>query len=404
MCSVGDENFETEEEKCMPAGGKITLANTKCNKCRENDPIVVLRSKDAYCEACFLAGATHKFKALLGKHKLIRPNDKVLIHHQIGHPSTALLHFLRCGLDLTTHKKLRFDVIFVYVEDNSQFTVDYRKEVLKKIENEIKLFKFVIKFVSFNDYIVNNNKLGDIVDNPDNLTLNEDDKININNIFVSKLNKTNKNDILHIKKRNLLIEIAKNLNCKFILTPEISSDIASQLLGEISLGRGSHVPIDTGFCDDRNQDVKILRPLRLFDMKELAFYNKLNSLDPISIKQTEINPYSSVQDLMKKFVNDLQVNYPATVTTIMKTGDKLAINDNGKQKCQLCMGPILNSNEELSSAESTSFSHWVSTQKPDNSKEKSRQEKYDSILKHYKVSENNNYCYSCKKIEGSIKS
>lgn len=71
-------------------------------------------------------------------------------------------------------------------------------------------------------------------------------------------------------------------------------------------------------------------------MKELAFYNQLNNLVPISVKQSQVNPYSSVQDLMKKFVSELQVNYPATVTTIMKTGDKLALTCEDNQKCKLC--------------------------------------------------------------------
>lgn len=118
MCSVGDDHFETEETKCMPAKEKLTSLDAKCNKCREEPPVVLLRSKDVYCKSCFLSGTNHKFKALLGKHKLIRAGDRVLVHHKLGHPSTALLHFLRTGLDLNTPKKLRFDVTVVYIEGN----------------------------------------------------------------------------------------------------------------------------------------------------------------------------------------------------------------------------------------------------------------------------------------------
>lgn len=78
--------------------------------------MVLLRGKDAYCKNCFLIGCNHKFKALLGKSKLIRPNDNVMISYEIGHPSTALLHLIRTGLDLDTPKKLRFTPIFVYLE------------------------------------------------------------------------------------------------------------------------------------------------------------------------------------------------------------------------------------------------------------------------------------------------
>lgn len=82
---------------------------------------MVLRNKDAYCKECFLHGTTHKFKAQLGKSKLIRPLDKVLIHYRIGHAGTALLHFLRSGLDLDTPKKLRFEPIILFVYGNNTY-------------------------------------------------------------------------------------------------------------------------------------------------------------------------------------------------------------------------------------------------------------------------------------------
>lgn len=79
---------------------------------------MVLRKKDAYCKECFLIGTTHKFKAQLGKSKLIRPLDRVLVYHKVGHAGTALLHLLRAGLDLNTPKKIRFEPIIIFVDGN----------------------------------------------------------------------------------------------------------------------------------------------------------------------------------------------------------------------------------------------------------------------------------------------
>lgn len=94
----------------------IHRLESKCNKCREEIPCVVLRGKDAYCRRCFLSGTIHKFKSLLGKHHLIRPQDCVLVLHETGYASGALLHFLRSGLDLDTPKKLRLNPIFLFVD------------------------------------------------------------------------------------------------------------------------------------------------------------------------------------------------------------------------------------------------------------------------------------------------
>lgn len=90
-----------------------------------------------------------------------------------------------------------------------------------------------------------------------------------------------------------------------------------------------------GFCDKRNKEVKILRPLRTFELKELVFYNMFHKLEPISINQSEDNPYDSVQDLMLKFVNDLKTSFPATVSTILKTSDKIAVHEAGVS-CKVC--------------------------------------------------------------------
>lgn len=91
-----------------------------------------------------------------------------------------------------------------------------------------------------------------------------------------------------------------------------------------------------GFCDDRDGTVKILRPLRQFDIKELAYYNTFNNLNPIVVSETKIDQFSSVQDLTSRFVRDLQKNFPATISTVVRTGDKLIIDKNDLKKCDLC--------------------------------------------------------------------
>lgn len=72
-------------------------------------------------------------------------------------------------------------------------------------------------------------------------------------------------------------------------------------------------------------------------MKEIALYNVLHGLEPVSVRQPEVNQYSSIQALMKQFINDLQENYPATVATVVRTGDKLALDQSKiAGKCKLC--------------------------------------------------------------------
>lgn len=99
----------------------VFRSESKCGKCRIETPQVVLSGQYPYCKNCFLAGTVHKFKALVGKNRVVKPNETVLVYHRAGHSSTALLHFLRSGLNLTTPKRIRFNVIVLFIEGKELF-------------------------------------------------------------------------------------------------------------------------------------------------------------------------------------------------------------------------------------------------------------------------------------------
>ena len=65
---------------------------------------------------CFLAYFIHKFRSTIGKSKQIHPGDRILVGLSGGTSSTALLHLIKEGLQETSHKKLRFDPVFLYVD------------------------------------------------------------------------------------------------------------------------------------------------------------------------------------------------------------------------------------------------------------------------------------------------
>ena len=65
---------------------------------------------------CFLSYFVHKFRSTIGKSKQIRPGDRVLIAISGGLSSSALLHLIRDGLDESSHKKLRFEPTFIYID------------------------------------------------------------------------------------------------------------------------------------------------------------------------------------------------------------------------------------------------------------------------------------------------
>jgi hypothetical protein len=54
-----------------------------------------------------------------------------------------------------------------------------------------------------------------------------------------------------------------------------------------------------------------------------------------------MNPHASIQNLTETIVTDLQEDFPATVSTIFRTGDKLSMGSSTSQDeccvlCQVC--------------------------------------------------------------------
>lgn len=72
-------------------------------------------------------------------------------------------------------------------------------------------------------------------------------------------------------------------------------------------------------------------------MKELAYYNIFNEIEPVTtgLNKEKQSSTSSVNKLITKFVTDLQENFPSTVKTVVRTGDKLTCEKTGNM-CDIC--------------------------------------------------------------------
>lgn len=333
-----------------------------------------------------MASTDHKFRALLGKHRLINDKDRILIDYKGGHPTTSLLNFIKTGLEVDTPKKIKFVPICLFIED--QFNIpegNNRSLILNNINDEAKRFQIPIFFSSLVDYY----KVDDvcITDKIEDVLSNTQDNNVVDKVF--KTSETLVNDLENIYRRRLLISAAKKLNCKYIFSPEISTDIASQILSDVALGRGSQIPSNTGFCDDRDGDVKILRPLKVFDIKELALYNYFHNLDPVILSVKP--PTTSIQNFIEDFVDKLQSSYPATVTTILKTGDKLSMVNSkkkGAETCYICQSPNEVPLQPLTSSRAVDFSFMISDSK--------------ELVSMESTNVDRRICFSCSKIENFL--
>lgn len=70
--------------------------------------------------------------------------------------------------------------------------------------------------------------------------------------------------------------------------------------------------------------ISMLRPLASFTAQEIGFYNLYKDLkSAVHVPWPQTDPHGSVQDLLAKFITNLNTNFPATASTILRTGEKL---------------------------------------------------------------------------------
>ena len=90
------------------------------------------------------------------------------------------------------------------------------------------------------------------------------------------LDQTAKASLIKDLKRQLILRAASDLNCDKVFTGECATSLAITLLSGVATGRGAQVGNEAGFCDRRNSEVQVLRPLREFSIKEVSFFIQHN--------------------------------------------------------------------------------------------------------------------------------
>jgi len=59
---------------------------------------------------------THKFRATVGKSKLVNRGERVLVCVSGSQSSVSLLHMIWTGLQQSTFKRLTFDPVLLYID------------------------------------------------------------------------------------------------------------------------------------------------------------------------------------------------------------------------------------------------------------------------------------------------
>ncbi|KAM9847888.1 cytoplasmic tRNA 2-thiolation protein 2 isoform 2-T2 [Aulostomus maculatus] len=392
MCQV-EEHYQLEQEE-EPRISK------NCVKCKEATAVVVIRAGDTFCRNCFKEYFIHKFRAMLGKNRIIFPAEKVLLAVSGGPSSCSMLSQVQEGLSQNAHKRLRFMPGIVYIDEGGAVgqSVEERQKTVVELQNVLKATGFPFHNVPLEQVLdlpssivvtapsqrpASNYKaaVNDFIksDSSSCLTPGEHDHTLapdvsetqtqlLQQLIGSAGTQTAREDLLNTLRQHLLVHTARREGYSKLMLGDNCTRLAIKLLISISLGRGAQLAQDTGFSDSRFGDIILVRPMRDYSAKEITDYNSLFNV-PSVVKaslDTTTKERASIQSLTESFVTKLQADFPSTVSTIYRTSEKLQTafqslsSADPAHRCLLCVCALDTTVEDASAFKATRISEQLS--------------------------------------------
>ncbi|XP_075571611.1 cytoplasmic tRNA 2-thiolation protein 2 [Pelecanus crispus] len=369
-----------------------------CVKCGQGSAALLIRLGDAFCRGCFREYFVHKFRAMLGKNRVIFPGEKVLLALSGGPASSAMLRQVQEGLSRETAKRLRFVPGLIYVDEGA-----VRGQSPAQREQSLARMESLLQATGFPYYLAHLEQalelpasilrpgqggsgepgrsykeavegfiqqqrqegdgdggtalpgLGTQVGDPAAPRLPAAARTQeLLRLFEAVETSTAREELLQMLRTHLILQTARTRGYAKVMTGESCTCVAIKLLTNLALGRGAFLAVDTGFVDNRHGDVMVVRPMREYMAKEIAFYNHFFDVPtviapPLPTKRRE---KPSIHRLIERFLLGLQEDFPSTISTVYRTGEKLspapAMASSESQRCLLCLCALdIDGEEEL---------------------------------------------------------
>ncbi|KAM3828997.1 cytoplasmic tRNA 2-thiolation protein 2 isoform 2-T2 [Vipera latastei] len=410
---------------------QATIAcDSKCMKCKEGSPVVIIRAGDAFCKGCFKDYFVHKFRAMLGKNRCIYPGEKVLLGFSGGLASSSMLRQVQEGLNREAAKKLRFVPGIIYIDEGAVCgrSSGEREKTCRQVEAILRATGFTYHLVfleevfdlptsvlnplshspadqapsykeavaDFTRWRQQQQKRGDaetslearlaecstpgcswqerlaVLDDAGSSPASHVEELA--RLFRGVRSLTAKEELLQTLRTHLMLHVARKNGYRKVMVGDSCTRVSAKLLTNLCLGRGAFLAMDTGFLDSRYGDVLILRPMREYPAKEIAFYNYLFGVPTVFTPglDTKASDRSSIHLLIESFLCKLQSEFPSTINTVYRTGEKLSAGPREVESegptaaahCLLCLCPLDTNVEDGSSLQATLLSEKLSRRPP----------------------------------------
>ncbi|KAI9297016.1 hypothetical protein K502DRAFT_363683 [Neoconidiobolus thromboides FSU 785] len=317
MCDVNQEDLMIPKEF-------VKSKDQNCIKCKTEKSSLIVRNI-RYCKSCFLYNFEGKFRSILNRTRSI--NDKncqnMLLAFSGGISSRAMLQLVK---NFTTPHNKYGNILVCHIDESI---------VLDNCNNNVNELESIVQGYNFEYKKIN---LESIYQQDEN-----ENKRRLLELLNSLSNLTEKEDLIQNLKHTLLVQIAKESNSSMLLLGDSSTTIAIKTIALTSKGRGFSLPFEIATESNCYQGVTLIRPMRDSINKEIAMFNYFNQLSTpwLSTIYTKKPGRSSIFRLTEEFIINLDNGFPSTVSTIVRTANKLTPSSkvDAKKWCLLCLNP-----------------------------------------------------------------
>eukprot|EP00043_Microstomoeca_roanoka_P016330 m.166151 g.166151 ORF g.166151 m.166151 type:complete len:480 (-) comp16436_c1_seq2:31-1470(-) len=326
-------NQPEDAEKHRQERRRRVLDKTVCNKCGENS-IFVIRKLDGYCKECFLASFTRKVRMDIGKHRLIKQQEKIIIAYSGGNRSSALVAFVREMMD-SKKRPFRVTPVVVHINEEVLFPKHCNTQRLEEMACFAKTFGFESAVFGLEDLFASQL---DAASEERSST-----RQRLQTLFESLKTVNAKEEMLRLLRHDLFQQIAVHLGVSKVLVGDCSTQLAMHCLNLIAQGRGASIPLVTDFATETNS-VYFLKPFRFMAAKEIALYNFVNNVNVIPRATFSMAAAfnASFERLTEHFIANLEEDFPSTTASVLRTAQKIAPEPStgAKEICVLCSTEI----------------------------------------------------------------
>ncbi|XP_025024611.1 cytoplasmic tRNA 2-thiolation protein 2 isoform X1 [Python bivittatus] len=365
---------------------------------------------------------------MLGKNRCIYPGEKVLLAFSGGPTSSSMLRQVQEGLNREAAKKLRFKPGIIYIDEGAVCgrTLDEREKTCRQVEAILQASGFPYHLVfleevfdlpasvlnslshrpadqahSYKEAVADFTRWRQQCEKKEGAATSLEDRLaecslqgcawkerlavldtssfpashtELSRLFGAVKSLTAKEELLQTLRTHLILHVARRNGYSKVMVGDSCTRVSVKLLTNLCLGRGAFLAMDTGFSDSRHGDILILRPMREYPAKEIIFYNYLFGVPTIFTPGlgTKASDRASIHLLIESFLCKLQSEFPSTVSTVYRTGEKLSAAprevDSGvptaPAQCLLCLCPLDTNVEDGSSLQSMLLSEQLCPRPP----------------------------------------